>query len=105
MPIVPGDLMSTNTAFDLPIIKARDRLTSLPEELAEEPGAIAVTRRGEPVLAILPWELYESIVETLEILSDEDLMAALRQSIKEASEGKAVPWDRAREELSVGLRN
>ena len=89
----------TNATATMPIIKARDRLTSLPEELAEEPGAIAVTRRGEPVLAILPWELYESIMETLEILSDEKLMAALRQSIKEASEGKAVPWDRARKEL------
>jgi antitoxin YefM len=85
--------------MQLPIIKARDRLTSLPEELAEEPGAIAVTRRGEPVLAILPWELYESIVETLEILSDEEMIAALRQSIKEASEGKTVPWDRAKQEL------
>ena len=89
----------------IPIIKARDRLTSLPEELAEEPGAIAVTRRGEPVLAILPWDLYESIMETLEILSDEELMLALRQSIKEASEGKAVPWDRAREELQRDLSN
>ena len=89
----------------IPIIKARDRLTSLPEELAEKPGAIAVTRRGEPVLAILPWELYESIVETLEILSDEELMASLRQSIKEVSEGKAVPWDRAREDIQGDLSN
>lgn len=85
--------------IQLPIIKARDRLTSLPEELAEEPGAIAVTRRGEPVLAILPWDLYESLMETLEILGDEELMAALRQSIKEASKGKAIPWERARQEL------
>ena len=87
----------------IPIIKARDRLTSLPEELAEEPGAIAVTRRGEPVLAILHWDLYELIMETLEILSDEDLMAALRQSIKEVSEGKAVAWDKAKQELQRDL--
>jgi prevent-host-death family protein len=91
------------TTIQLPIIKARDRLTSLPEEFAEEPGAIAVTRRGEPVLAILPWNLYESIMETLEILGDEDLMAALRQSIKEASEGKTIPWDRAKKELQRDL--
>jgi antitoxin YefM len=89
----------------IPIIKARDRLTSLPEELSEEPGAIAVTRRGEPVLAILPWGLYESIVETLEILSDEELMGALRQSIKEVSEGDTVSWDRAKQELQRGLSN
>ncbi|HZF38250.1 MAG TPA: type II toxin-antitoxin system prevent-host-death family antitoxin [Blastocatellia bacterium] len=93
------------TTIQLPIIKARDRLTSLPEELAEEPGAIAVTRRGEPVLAILPWELYESIMETLEILSDGELMAALRQSIKEASEDQAVSWDRARQELNRDISN
>src|SRR5262245_48788305 len=98
-----GGLLMTNTTATMPIIKARDRLTSLPEELAEEPGAIAVTRRGEPVLAILPWDLYESIMETLEILSDEDLMAALRQSIKEVSEGKAVSWSRAKQEIDLDL--
>lgn len=83
----------------LPIIKARDKLTSLPEELAERPGAVAVTRRGEPVLAILSWELYESIVETLEILGDADLMAQLRQSIGEVASGKVVPWEAARRGL------
>jgi len=98
---IGGHVMSS--LVKIPIIKARDRLTSLPEELAEEPGAIAVTRRGEPVLAILPWDLYESIMETLEILGDEELMAALRQSIKEASEGQAVSWDQAKQELNRGL--
>jgi len=83
----------------IPIIKVCQRLTSLPEELALEPGAVAVTRRGEPVLAILPWNLYESLMETLEILGDTELMAALRQGIKEAYEGKAISWDQARKEL------
>jgi antitoxin YefM len=85
----------------LPIIKARDKLTSFPEELKREPGAITVTRHGKPVLAILPWNLYESIVETLEILSDPDLMAQLRQGIKEADEGRTIPWERVKEELEL----
>ncbi len=83
----------------IPIIKAREKLTSLPEELEQNPGAITVTRHGEPVLAILPWALYESLVETLEILGDEELMAALRRSIREADEGKAISWKRAKKEL------
>ncbi|MCI0389998.1 MAG: type II toxin-antitoxin system Phd/YefM family antitoxin [Acidobacteria bacterium] len=95
----------TTALTQLPIIKARDRLTSLPEELAEKPGAIAVTRRGEPVLAILPWKLYESIVETLEILSDEELIGALRLSIKEVSEGKSVSWNWSKEQLSDDIHN
>jgi antitoxin YefM len=51
------------------------------------------------VLAILPWELYESIVETLEILGDEEQMAELRQSIQEAAEGKGESWEAVKKEL------
>ncbi len=62
-------------------------------------SAIKVTRHNKPVLAILPWELYESIVETLEILGDEELMADLRQSIQDAAEGKGEPWEAVKREL------
>jgi len=53
---------------------------------------VAVTKRGKPALAILPWELYESIAETLEILEDKDLMAVLRRGIAEVESGKGIPW-------------
>ena len=86
---------------DIPITEARHELTSLPERLAAAPGAVAVTRRGKPVLAIMSWELYESIVETLEILGDEDLIATLRQGIKELEEGKGIPWEEAKRALGL----
>ena len=87
----------------IPIIEARNRLTALPEELLGQPeaGAVAVTRRGKPVLALLSWELYESLVETLEILSDETTMAALRQGIREEAQRKAIPWERAKRQLRL----
>ncbi len=86
---------------DIPITEARHELTSLPERLAENPGAIAITRRGKPVLAVMPWDLYESMMETLEILGDENLMALLRQGIKEMKAGEGIPWEQAREELDL----
>jgi antitoxin YefM len=86
---------------DIPITEARHELTSLLERLAKEPGAVAVTRRGKPVLAVMPWELYQSIAETLEIMGDEDLMAALRKSVKEAEGGKFIPWERVKKNLSL----
>ena len=86
---------------DIPITAARHELTSLPKRLAKEPGAVAVTRRGKPVLAIMPWELYESLVETLEIMGDEEFMAALRKSIKEAEEGKTIPWEQVKKDLDL----
>ncbi len=78
---------------DIPITEARHQITSLPERLAKSPGAVAVTRRGKPVLAIMPWDYYESIIETLEILGDKDLMAALRQSIKDFETGKTLSME------------
>lgn len=91
--------MSTDVAAEMAIIDARNKLTSLPEKLQRRPGAISVTRRGEPVLAILPWDLYEAIVETLEILGDDEQMAALRRGIKESDAGKTIPWEKARKRL------
>ncbi|MDD3847616.1 MAG: type II toxin-antitoxin system Phd/YefM family antitoxin [Syntrophorhabdaceae bacterium] len=85
----------------LPMMEARKKLTSLPEELEGrmEDSAVAVTRRGKPVLAIMTWELFEAIYETLEVMGDEQLMKSLRQGIREAREGKTVSWDVAREEI------
>ncbi len=85
---------------DIPITEARHEITSLPERLAKTPGAIAVTRRGKPVLAIMPWDLYESIIETLEILGDQELMSALRQGIKDIEEGNTYSMDEIGQEIS-----
>jgi len=92
-------------ATTLSIVEAREQLTRLPEQFDQQLKternlrAIKVTRHNKPVLAILPWELYESIVETLEILGDEEQMAELRQSIQEAAEGKGESWEAVKREL------
>jgi prevent-host-death family protein len=94
------DVSMTDT---LAMSEARDRLTRLPEEFAANPeaDAIAITRRGKPVLAVLPWELYESIQETLEIMGDPELMAALRHGIEQASTGQTIPWETVKNRLSL----
>jgi len=89
------------TPLSLPIAEARRRLTSLAGELEKRPklGAVAVTRRGKPVLALLSWDLYESIMETMEILSDPEMLAAFRQGVREMNEGKGIPWEKAKRRL------
>jgi PHD/YefM family antitoxin component YafN of YafNO toxin-antitoxin module len=43
--------------------------------------------------------LYEAIIETLEVMSDPELMADVRQVIREADEGQGQPLDEVLEEL------
>ncbi len=87
----------------LSMVEARKQLTSLPEvfERQEDLDAIAVTRRGKPVLAVMPWELFETITETLEIMADEELTSVLKESIAEYGRGEAIPWEKAKEDLDL----
>jgi antitoxin YefM len=84
---------------DIPITTARHELTSLPERLEKDPGAVTITRRGKPVLAVLPWEMYETLLETLEVLSDPELMEALRCSLEEIESGHTIAWEDAKRTL------
>ena len=88
---------------ELSIGEARNRLGQLPEELrqAGENGAVTITRRGEPVLAMMPYELYDSLIETLEVMSDPQLMALLRQSIREADENKLLDWEDVKRDIAL----
>ncbi len=87
----------------MPIIEARSNLTKIADKLEKHPenGVVAVTRRGKPVLALINWDLYESVMETLEITQDEELMSQLAQGIKEMEQGKGIPWEIAKKNLGL----
>ena len=82
---------------------ARARLKGLPEVFEQNPkmGAITVMRHGKPVLAVMPWKLYDSITETLEILSDEKVMKTLRKSLRQARKGRTHSMAEVKKRLSV----
>ena len=85
------------------ISEARARLLDISNELikGKKLRAMKVTRRGKPILAILPWEHYEGLIETLEILSDKEFMTSVRKSIKELEEGKTIPWEDVKRDLDL----
>ena len=88
------------TMTQLTITQARRELLNLPERLARVPErAVTITRRGRPVLAVMPWEFYESIVETLDVLSDPGMVLALRESIEDLKHGRLVSNAEAKKRL------
>jgi antitoxin YefM len=86
---------------EITTVDARRELTKLPEKLRAKPATVVVTRRGKPVLAIITWEDYQTILETLEILSDDEAIERLRRSIQEVKEGKQIPWQQAKTSLGT----
>ena len=92
-------MATTRETREITTVDARRELTKLPEKLVADPATVAVTRRGKPVLAIMTWDDYQAILETLEVLSDDKAVAQLRRSIREVKEGKTVPWKDAKARL------
>lgn len=85
---------------DVGISNARSRLTRLPEEVSGKNSVMRITSNRQPVLALLSWELFDAMVETLELLADTELMAMLAKSEGEIQKGKAISWEDAKAELA-----
>ena len=81
----------------LTITEARKNLLSLPDELIDEP--IIITKHGKPVMVMVSYEQMESLLETLEILENQELNSQLSASIRQNKAGESVSWEDAQEKL------
>ena len=84
---------------ELSVSEARENFLELARDRLHE--VVTVTRSKKPVLALLDWDFYDSLVETLEVLADEDLSDALRKSIKEEGKGRSYTTEEVREKLGL----
>jgi len=64
----------------LPISEVKARLPELVNGVAEREEEIVVTRNGRPAAMLVSYAEYERLKETLDVLSDPDLMRQIRQS-------------------------
>lgn len=83
----------------LTITETRKQLLNLPEQLTDEP--VIITKHGKPAMVALGYEQFESIMETLEVLSDPELMNVLRQSLAQAEQGETVALEDAISRLGL----
>ena len=77
----------------LPVTKAKRRLLDILKRMEEEDATIALTRNGEPVGVMMTLARYESLLETIEILGDREIMKALEASTKDFKSGKVLTDD------------
>ena len=84
----------------IPITEARSKFMKLPYQSAKH-EILAVTRRNKEVMAVMSWELYEGLLETLEVLSDPKLMNHLRKGIDDVKAGRTHSLSEAHERLGL----
>lgn len=88
----------------LPLAEVRANLSKLVDDAVRTHQRIEVTRKGRRAAVILSAEDYDSIMETLEILSDPELMRELRAAESEADDGQVFTLDDVTEEMRAAGR-
>jgi antitoxin YefM len=82
----------------LPLAEVRANLSKLVDEAVRTHERIEVTRQGRRAAVILSADDFDSIMETLAILSDQELMRELREA--ESESGDVYTLD----EVTEGMR-
>ena len=73
----------------IPITKAKTRLLDMVRSL-DKSNTIAITKNGVPEAVLLSMETYEGLIETIDVLSDSDAVAALTASADDVKAGRIV---------------
>ena len=73
-----------------PVTKIKRNLLDILKRMEEEDSTIAITRNGEPVGVMMTLARYEALLETIEVLSDREILRFLEQSEKDFKEGKVL---------------
>jgi prevent-host-death family protein len=74
-------------ADTLSLAAVKDRFSEIVDRVNKQHDRVIVTRNGVPTVVVVSVEELESLEETLEILSDRDTVAALRESEQQIAEG------------------
>ena len=76
-----------------PPTEARSRLSEIVDEVASTGSAIEISRHGRPVAVVVGYEEYESLLETLNILTDEATMSAVAEAERDVAAGDLIDLD------------
>lgn len=71
--------------YSAPLTEVREKLSELVDDVAVSNTAYTITRHGRPAAVLLGFEEYESLIETLNILADEETLDAIAEARSEAS--------------------
>lgn len=79
----------------------RPRLPRIVEEIDSKMDRFIITKRGRPVALMISIEDYESMLETLDILSNTKLMKKIKRAEADIKKGNLKALDRIERDLKI----
>ncbi|MBI2325628.1 MAG: type II toxin-antitoxin system Phd/YefM family antitoxin [Chloroflexi bacterium] len=72
----------------LPLTEAKNRFSRVIDAVADRDERVMITRNGKPAAILINPERLNSLIATLDILSDPNMMAQIRQSERDFAAGR-----------------
>jgi antitoxin YefM len=72
----------------MPVTKVKRDFLDILKTMNEDKSTITVTKNGEPVSVLMTAERYDALMETIEILSDKEILNKLAQSSDDFKSGR-----------------
>ena len=87
----------------LTITKAREELTRLVDRASRLLEEYVITVKGRPEAVLMSHDEFESWKETMDILSDPELVKSIKQGEKDLKDGKYVTFEELKKELKLNV--
>jgi len=72
----------------------RPKLPKVINSVDERLDRFVISKRGDPIAILLSIDDYESMIETLNEISDKENLKKIRLGLKEAKKGNTISWTR-----------
>ena len=86
----------------IPITEGRKKLFKIVEEVQKPDTYYTFTVDGKPQVVLMSKDEFDSIMETIEIMSDPEIMKDLKKADEDFKKGRYSSWEEIKEKLGIG---
>ncbi len=72
------------------VSSAKARLLEILRKIEEQHGKVVITKNGIPKAVLINYEDFEGLLETIDILSDAEMMKGIKKGLQDIRAGRAV---------------
>ncbi len=88
----------------LTITQARHDLFKIAEQVQKPNNFYTLSVEGKPKVVMMSFDEFDSMIETMEILSDPKIMADIKKAEEEYEKGEYLTWEEMKKELQATSR-
>lgn len=88
-----------DSRFTMPISDARKKIYKISDEVQKPGVRFTLTERGKPRAIFMSYDEYDSMRETLEILSEPGIMNDIKRAEEEYKRGEYFTWEEVKKKL------